>query len=185
MGDEGWIRSRSSLRYLRQQVKRGDLFFCYESDRKLLVGATRAASDGRDLGQASLVDFYPPRLATRFERPLRRRPDLDHILAFTPQRGRGTIQPIEPDEVLRLVALLKRHNPTTVRRLRRWLQQSRRPNRRGSRRAVPPDQTPQDIKARSPFTNWRLAQGGRNSARPLRVAFPVPAGWRSRQSGRQ
>ena len=25
-GDEGWIKSASSLRYLRQEVKRGDLF---------------------------------------------------------------------------------------------------------------------------------------------------------------
>ena len=34
MGDEGWIRSASSLRYLREEVKRGDLFLCYEVDRK-------------------------------------------------------------------------------------------------------------------------------------------------------
>ena len=30
LGDEGWIRSASSLRYIREEVKRGDLFFCYE-----------------------------------------------------------------------------------------------------------------------------------------------------------
>ena len=39
LGDEGWIRSASSLRYIRENVKRGDLFLCYEVDRKIMVGA--------------------------------------------------------------------------------------------------------------------------------------------------
>ncbi|PYV09121.1 MAG: hypothetical protein DMG23_11800, partial [Acidobacteria bacterium] len=34
MGDEGWIRSASSLRYLREDVKQGDIFLCHEVDRK-------------------------------------------------------------------------------------------------------------------------------------------------------
>ena len=50
LGDEGWIRSASSLRYLREEVKRGDIFLCYEVDRKQVVGLARAASDGRDVG---------------------------------------------------------------------------------------------------------------------------------------
>jgi len=106
LGDEGWIRSASSLRYLREEVKRGDLFLCYEVDRKQVVGLARAASDGRDVGMGSLVDFIPPRRAVRFERPLTRRPDLDHILAFSPQRGRGTVQKIEPDEFVRLKRII-------------------------------------------------------------------------------
>src|SRR5579863_4636856 len=98
MGDASWIRSASSLRYLREEVKRGDLFLCYEVDRKRLVGLTRAASNGRDVGMGPLVDFCPPRQAVRLENPLKRQPDLDHIQAFTPHRGRGTIQKIESDE---------------------------------------------------------------------------------------
>jgi hypothetical protein len=98
MGDEGWIRSASSLRYLREEVKRGDLFLCYETDRKRLIGITRAVSDGRDTGMGSLIDFCSPQRAVRLKNPLQRRPDLDHILAFTPNRGRGTIQKIDPDE---------------------------------------------------------------------------------------
>jgi hypothetical protein len=111
MGDEGWIRSARSLRYLREEVKRGDLFLCYEADRRRLVGVARAASGGRDRGMGSLVDFVPPRQAVRLQNPLTRRPDLDHILAFTPQRGRGTVQKIDADEFALLRRILLRKNP--------------------------------------------------------------------------
>jgi hypothetical protein len=111
LGDEGWIRSASSLRYLREEVNKGDLFLCYEVDRKLLVGLARAASDGRDRGLGSLIDFCPPSEAVRLTNPLTRRPDLDHILAFSPQRGRGTVQPIDPDEFARLRRIMLRKNP--------------------------------------------------------------------------
>lgn len=121
LGDEGWIKSASSLRYLRREVKHGDIFFCYEVDHKCLVGVARAASDGRDTGQGSLVDFCPPRQAVRFENPLTRHPDLDHILAFSPQRGRGTVQRIDPDEFHRLRFIALRKNPNQAAALRRLL----------------------------------------------------------------
>src|SRR5579885_2791889 len=79
LGDEGWIRSASSLRYLREEVKRGDLFLCYEVDRKRMLGLACAASDGRDIGAGSLLDFCPPHEAVRLKNPLKRHPDLDHI----------------------------------------------------------------------------------------------------------
>ena len=121
MGDEGWIKSASSLRYLRDEVKRGDLFLCYESDRKQVVGVARAASDGRDVGAGSLVDFCPPREAVRLENPLSRHPDLDHILAFGPERGRGTVQKIDSDEFSRLRRTMVRKNPRQADALRRLL----------------------------------------------------------------
>jgi hypothetical protein len=119
MGDEGWIKSASSLRFLREEVKRGDLFLCYETDRKRVVGVARAASDGRDVGMGSLVDFCPPREAVRLENPLTRRPDLDHILAFSPHRGRGTVQMIDADEFVRLRRVILRRNPRQAGALRR------------------------------------------------------------------
>lgn len=122
MGDEGWIRSASSLRYLREEVKKGDLFLCYETDRKRVVGVARAASDGRDVGMGSLVDFCPPREAVRLDNPLTRNPDLEHILAFTPHRGRGTVQKIDRDEFARLRRLMMRKNPRQEKALRRLLQ---------------------------------------------------------------
>jgi hypothetical protein len=119
MGDEGWIKSARSLRYLREDVKRGDLFFCYEADRRRVVGLARAASDGRDRGAGSLVDFVNPRRAVRLQIPLTRHPDLDHILAFTPQRGRGTVQKLDADEFARLRRILLRKNPAQAPALRR------------------------------------------------------------------
>ena len=121
LGDEGWIRSATSLRYLREEVKRGDLFLCYEVDRKQVVGLACAASDGRDVGMGSLVDFIPPRQAVRFDHPLTRKPDLDHVLAFSPQRGRGTVQKIEPDEFTRLKRVMMRKNPRQAAAIRRLL----------------------------------------------------------------
>ena len=121
MGDEGWIRSATSLRYLREEVQRGDLFVCYEVDRKRVVGVARAASDGRDVGLGSLVDFCPPRQAVRLANPLTRKPDLDHILAFGPRRGRGTVQKIDPDEFRRLRRLMLKKNPEQKEALTRLL----------------------------------------------------------------
>jgi hypothetical protein len=134
MGDEGWIRSARSLRYLRREVKRGDLFLCYEVDRKQMVGAARAASDGRDAGLGSLIDFCPPRQAVRFQNPLVRRPDLDHILAFTPQRGRGTVQKIDRDEFSRLRRIMLRKNPEQAAALMRLFAGRRSSRPTGSRR---------------------------------------------------
>jgi hypothetical protein len=121
MGGEGWIRNASSLRYLREEVKRGDLFLCYETDRKQVVGLARAVSDGRDTGMGSLIDFCPPRQAVRLKNPLRRKPDLNHILAFTPERGRGTVQKIDRDEFARLRRVILRKNPGQTKALRRLL----------------------------------------------------------------
>jgi hypothetical protein len=126
IGDEGWIRSASSLRFLREEVKRGDVFFCYEVDRKRLLGVARAASDGRDRGEGSLVDFCPPREAVRLENPLVRHPDLDHIQAFTPARGRGTVQRVEDDECARLRRIMKARNPAQAAALSRLLRHPRR-----------------------------------------------------------
>jgi hypothetical protein len=83
------------------------------------VGVARAASDGRDVGMGSLVDFCPPHQAVRLQNPLTRRPDLDHILAFSPHRGRGTVQKIDPDEFARLRRVILRKNPRQAEALRK------------------------------------------------------------------
>jgi hypothetical protein len=132
LGDEGWIRSASSLRFIREHVKRGDLFLCYEVDRKLMVGVARAASDGRDRGQGSLLDFCPPREAVQLKNPLSRHPDLDHIQAFTPSRGRGTVQRIETDEFARLRKIMLRKNPEQASALQRLFGRSRSPSAEGA-----------------------------------------------------
>lgn len=125
MGGGGWIRSASSLRYLREEVKRGDVFLCYEADRRRLVGLARAASDGRDLGTGSLVDFCPPRHAIRLDAPLKRRPGLDHVMAFTPHRGRGTVQKVAADEFRFVLARILKENSSQKKNLKRFLDAAR------------------------------------------------------------
>src|SRR5262249_50263043 len=103
---------------------KGDLFLCYETDRKRMVGVARAASDGRGrdlMRKVSLIDFCPPREAVRLENALARHPDLDDILAFTPHRGRGTVQHIDGDEFVRLRRIMLRKNPGQAAALRRLL----------------------------------------------------------------
>jgi len=73
------------------------------------------------VGMGSLVDFCAPRDAVGFENPLTRKPDLDHILAFTPSRGRGTVQRIDRDEFSRLRRLMLRKNPAQRKALQRLL----------------------------------------------------------------
>ncbi|HUY12710.1 MAG TPA: hypothetical protein VMX16_03635 [Terriglobia bacterium] len=121
MGDRGWIRSARSLRLIRDQVKRGDLFLCYEADRRLMVGMARAASDGRDASQGPLLSFCPPSQALRLDHPLTRHPDLDHVLAFTPQRGRGTIAEIARDELARIWRVILKKNSRQAMALNRLL----------------------------------------------------------------
>ena len=121
IGDRGWIRSPRSLRLIRDRVKRGDLFLCYEVDRRRLVGVARAASDGRDAGQGPLLFFCPPSRALRLDHPLTRHPDLDHVLAFTPQRGRGTIAEIARDEWARIGRIILKKNSGQAAALSRLL----------------------------------------------------------------
>ena len=66
-------------------------------------------------------DFCPPREAVCFQNPLTRKPDLDHILAFTPPRGRGTVQKIDRDEFARLKRIMLRKNPAQAGALRKLL----------------------------------------------------------------
>lgn len=140
MADERWIRSASSLRYLRDEVKRGDLFLCYETDRKRVLGVARAASDGRDRGCGSLIDFCAPQEAVRLKNPLARHPDLDHIWAFTPHRGRGTVQPVDRDEFARIRRIILRKNPGQAEALGRLWEAAGRSGKPARRRQVRGDE---------------------------------------------
>jgi hypothetical protein len=122
IGDRGWIRSARSLRLIREAVKRGDVFLCYETDRKRLVGLARAASDGQDTGQGPLLFFSSPREALLFHEPLARHPDLDQVLAFTPQRGRGTVEEIARDELARIRRMALKRNPSLAAQIARWFE---------------------------------------------------------------
>lgn len=111
LGDERWIRSAASLRYLRTEVKAGDVIFCYEVDRKRIVGVAPVVAAAEPAKLGPLLSLAPATLAVRLPNPVERKPWLDQILAFTPQRGRGTVQPLDADEFARLRCILAGRNP--------------------------------------------------------------------------
>ncbi len=118
MGGDGWIRSPQSWQRLRQ-VRRGDLFVCYQSDERKIYGLARAASHGYESrpgsGRFNCVDFAPGGL--RLKEPLNiTRPEHRHIFAhvraFTVP-SRGTIHPLAEDEwraILRVLRKLIAHS---------------------------------------------------------------------------
>jgi hypothetical protein len=116
MGGEGWIRSPQSWERLRQ-VRKGDLFVCYQSDERCIYGLARAASDGYEAlagsGRFNCVDFSPAGL--RLAAPLNlARPEhreiFGHIRAFTVP-SRGTIHALAADEFRALLGELIAANP--------------------------------------------------------------------------
>jgi hypothetical protein len=43
-----WIRSPQSKKYLREEVRKGDIVVCYQSEGRRICGFTRMAGNGRD-----------------------------------------------------------------------------------------------------------------------------------------
>ena len=112
MGGSDWIRSAASWAHLRQ-VRRGDLFICYQSDERRIYGLGRAFSRGYESlpGSARFdsVDFSPRGL--RLRNPVDvRQPLFRHIRAFTAP-SRGTIHPLAGDEWRALLSHLVALNP--------------------------------------------------------------------------
>lgn len=126
MGGEGWIRSPLSWAHLRH-VRKGDLFFCYQSDERRIYGVARAASDGFEelpgSGQFNCVDFASR--GFRLDKPLevaapRHRVVFAHVRAFTVP-SRGTIHPLAADERKFVLDSILRDNPEQATAIRAWL----------------------------------------------------------------
>jgi hypothetical protein len=116
MGGDGWIRSPQSWERLRQ-VRKGDLFVCYQSDERKIYGLARAASNGYESlpgsGRFNCVNFQPRGL--RLDEPLNlarteQREVFGHIGAFIVP-SRGTIHALAADEFRALTAALMSANP--------------------------------------------------------------------------
>jgi hypothetical protein len=116
MGGDGWIRSPQSWQRLRE-VRRGDLFLCYQSDERCIYGLARAASEGYETlagsGRFNRVDFSAGGL--RLENPVNlARPEhraiFGQIRAFTVP-SRGTIHALAGDEFRAAMRELIAANP--------------------------------------------------------------------------
>ncbi len=126
MGGEGWIRSPQSWLRLRQ-VKKGDLFVCYQSDERRIYGLAVAASNGYEqregTGRFCCVDFEPGGL--RLHRPLHvaaaeHRALFGHVGAFTVP-SRGTIHALAADERRLVLDALARTNADQQHDIEEWL----------------------------------------------------------------
>jgi len=126
MGGDGWIRSPQSWERLRQ-VRKGDVFVCYQSDERKIYGLARAASDGYESlpgsGRFNCVNFAP--LGLRLKDPVNlARPEqrevFGHIGAFTVP-SRGTIHALAADEFRALITELMAGNPAQAAAIRAFI----------------------------------------------------------------
>ncbi len=126
MGGDGWVRSPQSWARLRQ-VRKGDLFVCYQSDERSIYGLARAASDGYETlagsGRFNRVDFASGGL--RLDAPLNlarpaQREIFGHIRAFTVP-SRGTIHALAADEFRALLGELIAANPRQASAIRAFV----------------------------------------------------------------
>src|SRR2546423_1145633 len=95
-GGPEWINHPGSTKHIRDEVKKGDLVVCYQTDVRSILGLTRMATDG--VGDFNMLNFVSPRKALRLDASglgiteLRARgcyPD-----CFGNKGGRGTICPM-------------------------------------------------------------------------------------------
>lgn len=126
MGGDGWIRSPQSWERLRQ-VRKGDLFVCYQSDERRIYGLARAAADGYESlpgsGRYNCVNFGPSGLRLRDPVNLARpeqREVFGHIGAFTVP-SRGTIHALAADEFRALITELMAANPAQAAAIRAFI----------------------------------------------------------------
>jgi hypothetical protein len=116
MGGREWIRSPLSWARLRQ-VRRGDVFLCYQCDERRIYGLARAATSGYESlpgsGVYDSVDFEPGGLRLRSPVDVRS-PDarevFRHVRAFSVP-SRGTIHALAADELRAVLSQLAAFNP--------------------------------------------------------------------------
>jgi hypothetical protein len=126
MGGDQYIRSPQSWQRLRQ-VRKGDLFLCYQSDERKIYGLARASSDGYESepgsGRFNCVNFRPAGL--RLSNPVNlARPEhrdvFGHVGAFTVP-SRGTMHALAEDEYRAIIGVLMAENPKQAAAIRAFV----------------------------------------------------------------
>lgn len=129
MGGREWIRSPQSWARLRQ-VRKNDLFVCYQSDERKIYGFARAAGRGYESlpgsGVFDSVDFKPKGFRLKVPLPVAQRSTaaiFRNIPAFTVP-SRGTIHGIRRDELRAIARLATRWNPSQDKEIAGYLARS-------------------------------------------------------------
>lgn len=73
-GGADWVRSALSKKLIREEVAKGDIVLCYQSDGRKIPGLTTMTSDGKDdppgSGDFNMFDLAPPSEALILDPPL-------------------------------------------------------------------------------------------------------------------
>jgi len=132
-GGEHWIRSKYSMKLLKEDVLCGHLALCYQRDDedygRAILGLTQFASDGKEdppgSGMCNCFDLIPPKDTFRLEPPLTINDLYDsgcHPKCFGPG-SQGTVFPVEPKDFDGIVRAIGRQSAAQEKALRKWLRQ--------------------------------------------------------------
>jgi len=126
-GGEDWIRSNESKKYIREEVRKGDLVVCFQSDNAVILGFTKMTTDGREeirgSGEFNLLNYSSPNNAFGLPLPLklqRLRDEGCNPKCFAPGR-QGTIFPLELEEFQVILSTIVKDFPGKKKDLARWL----------------------------------------------------------------
>lgn len=125
-GGPEWIRSKFSKKFIREEVKKGDLVVCYQSEGRRICGLTRMSDDGSDSphgsGDFCMIHLVAVRKALRIQ-PVLTVEDLRET-GCNPRwlrSGQGTIFPVSVDEFNGILRAIRLRCPNLSDRLQAWL----------------------------------------------------------------
>ena len=126
-GGHEWIRSSQSKKFIREEVQKGDIVVCYQSEGRRICGFTRMAGDGLEEPEGS-GDFNLLFIAAA-KKGLCIEPELTvnqlHSTGCDPiwlQKGQGTVFPLSLDEFKGIVRAVRICCSGMEDDLDRWLQ---------------------------------------------------------------
>jgi hypothetical protein len=126
-GGSEWIKSNESKKYIREDVRKGDLVVCYQSDNQEIWGLTKMLTDGqedqRDSNEFNVLNFSAPNNAFALSPPLKLQKLKENHCnpkCFEPGR-QGTIFPIIPKEFKGVLSVIVKNSPHLRDTLDKWL----------------------------------------------------------------
>jgi 5-methylcytosine-specific restriction endonuclease McrA len=131
-GGPEWINHPGSKKHIRQNVKKGDLVLCYQTNERSILGLTCMATDGEDespgSGDFNMLNFVPPRQALLLEAPGLRITDLRDRGCdpdcFGNKGGRGTICPLRRSDFAATIRTINDLSLVPRREVLSWLRRA-------------------------------------------------------------
>ncbi|MBI3800242.1 MAG: hypothetical protein HY268_25115 [Deltaproteobacteria bacterium] len=124
--DYDWIKHRGSIKRIRDEIARGDLVVCYQTNRREILGLTRLHSGGKhgESGLFNVFNLEPASQAFVFNTPIQVVEDLyDHGI-YPDCFGKGTmgtLYEVTAKEFAEMVDAIQQKLPEQQRALKAWL----------------------------------------------------------------